>query len=169
MIEQRAENLISQDLELGNSYTFECITDSIWPVKWRKLHNKNNIHDEENENNDHHNTGYIIKKSTLRFSSLSRQDFGEYLCVSSNLFGKTAAKLVISENGFDVKQLTFLPHQSTNSLRNRKKLLMSKNARMRAKLMAARRRQNHNNNNHHLFGKYKKLKFKNRHKKMFKN
>ncbi len=174
MIEQRKENTdqdkkISNDLELGKTYVFDCITDSIWPVKWRKLHNRNSIHDEENDNADHSvNAGYVIKKSTISFDSLSHQDFGEYVCVSSNLFGKTAAKLVISENGFDIKQLTFLPHQTTNSLRNRKKLLMSKNARMRAKL-AAKRKQNHNNNNHHLAGKYKKLKLKNRHKKMFKN
>jgi hypothetical protein len=163
IIEQRDENFDNSPFienprgsvpVLGNSYVFDCITDSIWPVKWRKLntivHDSNND-PHENAHVDHDQThrtanSYMIKKSIISFSSLSESDFGEYICVSSNLFGKSGAKLIISQDSIETKNLSFMPHSlgaSSSNKRLNKKLLMNKyNNRLRAKLAASARRKN---------------------------
>jgi hypothetical protein len=66
----------------------------MWPVKWEK-----SVNDSQNGN-------YQVKKSVIKFESLSEQDFGTYKCTSSNLFGITEISLNINRNEVFVSSQT---------------------------------------------------------------
>ncbi len=81
-------------LKLNQFYSFECVTDSMWPVTWIKTSLNNSQEFDAN-------------KSTLSFKSLNESNFGEYTCISSNYLVKSEAHLVINSNGVSVINRSF--------------------------------------------------------------
>ncbi|CAF0767900.1 unnamed protein product [Brachionus calyciflorus] len=77
------------DKIIGNSFEFDCITDSIWPVEWYKKINSSR-------------KKLITKNSILKFKNLSEIDLGDYVCVSTNNLGIWEIKLEIQPLSYKI-------------------------------------------------------------------
>lgn len=88
-------------LKLNQTYNFECITDSMWPVFWMN-------------NSRTSSQNYSINKSTLIFNSLNESNLGEYVCISSNHLVKSEAHLIIDSKSINIINRSFKKTSTTN-------------------------------------------------------
>ncbi|RNA33969.1 basement membrane-specific heparan sulfate proteoglycan core -like [Brachionus plicatilis] len=75
------------------NYDFECSTDSIWPTEWYKKINDSRL---------------VLKTNgpVLRIDGSNAQNYGEYVCISSNTLGTARIKLKIDQNKLDIEPLS---------------------------------------------------------------
>lgn len=97
------------------NYDFECSTDSIWPTEWYKKINE---------------TRLVLKsrEPILRIDGSNEQNFGEYVCMSSNTFGTAKIKLKINQDEFYFETLSiFKPFYGSKRFRNKQRQKKFKN------------------------------------------
>lgn len=115
-IEEKNEHLgfSSRFINIKN-YDFECSTNSIWPTEWYKKINDSRL---------------VLKSKEpfLRIDRSDKNNFGEYICLSSNSFGAAKIKLKIDFNEFEIEPSSHFRHfNSLKRLRKNQKGKRKKN------------------------------------------
>ena len=124
----------------------------MWPVYWTKYDPELNT-----TRVVHSNSGQVfVKKSTLVFKSLNENDFGVYICSSSNHLGSSEIKLIIDHNGISLSPLQTQTYQADKRLNRLKSNKNKKNK----KLFGIELRKNRFKNRTKLLKKSNKAKVK---------
>lgn len=97
------------------NFDFECSTNSIWPTEWYKKINDSRL-------------VLKSKEPILRIDSSNENNFGEYICLSSNSFGTAKIKLKINFNEFVIEpNSTFRHFHSLKKFKKNQKVKRKKN------------------------------------------